>query len=59
MFFRHGTNPETIDQIPYFDFLDMINTPDDDPAFSASDFLKKEYQGQESFYDQDNIWADE
>lgn len=60
MFFQHGTDPEMIDNMPYFDFLEMINVPDEDPATSASDFLKKEYQdqGTESYYDQD-IWADE
>lgn len=58
MFFQHGTDPETIDKIPYFDFLEMINVPDEDPATSASDFLNKEYKDTESYYDQD-IWADD
>lgn len=54
----HGTDPRIIDNTDYFDLLELLSTPDEDPVFSASELLRPSTPDQ-SFYDQDNIWADE
>lgn len=56
MFLMHGVDPAVIGKTDYFDLLDLLNTPDDDPVFSASELLNK--GSKQNFYDQDDIWAD-
>ena len=58
MFLMHGTDPKSIDNADYFDLLELLNTPDEDPVFSASVYLNSSATDQ-SFYDQKDIWADE
>lgn len=54
----HGTDPKLIDNTDYFDLLELLSTPDEDPVFSASVYLDNSANDQ-SFYDQKDIWADE
>lgn len=58
MFLMHGTDPKLIDNTDYFDLLELLSTPDEDPVFSASVYLNNSANDQ-SFYDQKDIWADE
>lgn len=37
----HGVDPAVIGKTDYFDLMDLLNTPDDDPLFSASELLNK------------------
>lgn len=55
MFLMHGVDPTVIGKTDYFDLMDLLNTPDDDPVFSASELNKGSAK---SFYDRDDIWAD-
>ena len=41
MFLMHGVDPAVIGKTDYFDLMDLLNTPDDDPIFSASELLNK------------------
>ena len=55
----HGTDPKLIDNTDYFDLMKLLSTPDEDPIFSASELLSTSSKQEQSFYDQDDIWADE
>lgn len=59
MFLMHGTDPKIIDNTDIFDLMELLSTPDEDPVFSASELLSTSSKQEQSFYDQDDIWADE
>ena len=59
MFLMHVTDPKLIDNTDYFDLMELLSTPDEDPIFSASELLSPSANQEQSFYDQDDIWADE
>lgn len=58
MFLMHGMDPKLIDNTDYFDLMELLSTLDEDPIFSASELLNPSSKQEQSFYDQDDIWAD-
>ncbi len=58
MFLQHGVSPETIGNSNITELLEVLNVPDDDPVFSFKQ-PKKSNSDVESFFDRDDIWADQ
>ena len=53
MFLQHGVDPSVIDDGDWLQLLELLNTPDENPVYSASQLDSA------GFYDQDDIWDDE
>lgn len=58
MFLQHGVSPETIGNANIAGLLEVLNVSDEDPVFSFKQ-PKKSDSDVESFYDRDDIWADQ
>ena len=58
MFLQHGVSPETIGNSNITELLEVLNVPDDDTVLSFKQ-PKKSNSDVESFFDRDDIWADQ
>lgn len=59
MFLQHGVSPEVIGNANLAELLDVLNVPDEDPVFSFKKPKKQSDSDVESFFDRDDIWADQ